>query len=194
MFRWILSVGFLTFAAQTTPAVAPENPAYTALSKIHLDKKQIYSIRDITLTRDVLSISFNRGVIAFAEPIEGKVTGAVFVGSGDILAIPPDSIEKKQLFRYTRSALLSEHFETAVLRFTDGTWEEILKEYRSHASEPVDPADADALLRWEAELQRRGAFLGDRILADLIGIRTRPLFLAQIEGARLGWFDAIFDE
>jgi len=194
MFRWFLSVGLLTFAAQTTPAFAQEDPTLAALSKIHLDKTQIYSVRDITITRDVLSISFNRGVIAFVGPIEGKVTGAVFIGSGDILAIPPDAIEKKQLFRYTRTALLNEHFETAVFRFTDTTWEEILKEYRSHASEPADPADVDALLRWDAELQRRGTFLGDRILADLLGNRTRPLFLAQIEGARLGWFDAIFDE
>lgn len=194
MFRRFLSVGLLTLAAQVTPAFAQEDPTFVALSKIHLDKTQIYSVRDITITRDVLSISFNRGAIAFTEPIEGKVTGAVFVGSGDILAIPPDSVEKKQLFRYTHAALLSEHFETAVFRFTDGTWEEILKEYRNHASEPVDPTDVDALLRWEAELQRRGVFLGDRILADLIGNKNRPLFLAQIEGARLGWFDAIYDE
>src|SRR4030095_7003047 len=110
------------------------------------DKTQVYSVRDITITRDVLSISLNRGAIAFTEAIEGKITGAVFIGSGDILAIPPDAIEKKQLFRYTKSALLSEHFETAVFRFTDGSYEEILKEYRSHAPEDVDPSDRDQIL------------------------------------------------
>ena len=46
------------------------------LSKIRLDKTQIYSVRDITITRDVLSISLNRGAIAFTEPIEGQSHGS----------------------------------------------------------------------------------------------------------------------
>jgi hypothetical protein len=164
------------------------------LSKIRLDKKQIYSVRDITLNRDVFAISLNRGALAFTETIDGKVTGAVFVGSGDILGVPPDAIEKKQLFRYTKSALLNEHFETAVFRFTDNTYEEILKEYRKHAEETVDEDTVTALLRWESEIQRRGAFLNDRLLEDLLASSPRPFFLAQIEAAQLGWFDAIYDE
>ena len=168
-------------------------PTLEQLSNIHLDKTQIYSVRDISLNRDVFSISLNRGTIAFTEGLGGHVTGAVFVGSGDILAITPDPVEKQQLFRYTKSALLNEHFESAVFRFTDGTYEEILKQYRSHAQEQPDPADVEEVLRWESELQRRAAYLNDRILADLIGTR-RPFFLAQIEGAHLGWFDAVYDE
>lgn len=178
---------------RATAPVQTETPA-EQLSRIRLDKTRIYSIRDISLNRDVFSISFNRGTIAFTEEIDGKVTGAVFMGSGDILAVPPDRIEKQQLFRYTKSALLNEHFEAAVFRFTDGTYEEILKQYRGHAQEEVDSADAESILRWDAEVQRRAEFLNDRILADLIGVRTHPFFLAQIEGKDLGWFDAIYDE
>src|SRR5580698_5897928 len=73
------------------------------LSKIHLDKKQIYNIRDVTIRRDAAAISFNRGTIAFLEPVMGKVTGAVFIGSGEIVAIPPDAVEKQQLYKFTRS-------------------------------------------------------------------------------------------
>jgi hypothetical protein len=164
------------------------------LSKIRLDKKQIYSVRGITLSRDVLSITLHRGALAFTETVDGKVTGAVFLGSGDILAIPPDAVEKQQIFRYTKSALLNEHFETAVFRFTDGTFDEILKQHRSRAQEEVDAAVVDELIRWESEMQRRAAFLNERILADLIGNSGRPFFLAQIEAAERGWFDAIYDE
>ena len=164
------------------------------LSKIRLDKKQIYSVRDITITRDAMSISLNRGALAFTEAIDGKVTGAVFLGSGDILAIPPNAVEKQQLFRYTKSALLNEHFETAVFRFTDGTFDEILKQYRAHAEEAVDADTTDNLLRWESEIQRRAAFLNDRLLEDLLGNSSRPFFLAQIEATHIGWFDAIYDE
>src|SRR5204863_3893704 len=133
-------------------APAEADAMLAQLSKIRLDKKQIYSVRNITLTRDVLSISLNRGVLAFTEALDGKVTGAVFLGNGDILAIPPNAVEKQQLFRYTKSALLNEHFETAVFRFTDGTFDEILKQYRAHAEEPVDADAISNLLRWESEI------------------------------------------
>ena len=195
MLCWFTAL--VAIASVTIPGLAwavQGEATLSQLSKVRLDKTQIYSVRDITINRDVLSISLNRGVIAFTEAIEGKVTGAVFIGSGDILAIPPDAIEKKQLFRYTKSALLSEHFEAAVFRFTDGTWEEILKELKGHAPETVDAADNEALLRWESEVQRRAVFLNGRILADLLGSKAHPFFLAQIEGAELGWFDAIYDE
>ena len=195
MFRIVTSLiiaGFAAFASVEAPVEA--DAMLAQLSKIRLDKKQIYSVRDITLDRDVLSISLNRGVMAFTEAIDGKVTGAIFLGSGDILAIPPNSAERQQLFRYTKSALLNEHFETAIFRFTDETFDEILKQYRAHAEEPVDADAVNSLLRWESELQRRAVFLNDRILADLLGGSGRPFFLAQTEAARLGWFDSIYDE
>src|SRR5689334_6924480 len=73
----------------------------TQLAKIRPDKAQIHSVRDITIRRDVLTISLNRGAIAFFEPVNGRVTGAVFIGSGEIVAIPPDSIEKQQIYKFT---------------------------------------------------------------------------------------------
>src|SRR6185295_2835056 len=73
----------------------------TQLSKIRLDKKQIYNIREITLRRDALTIALNRGVIAFLEQVNGKTTGAVFIGGGEIVSIPPDPIEKQQVYKYT---------------------------------------------------------------------------------------------
>src|SRR5262245_66375240 len=100
-----LAIGLMLAAA------AQSETTLAQLSKIRLDKSQIYSVRDISLNRDAVSISLNRGTIAFTETLEGKVTGAVFIGSGDILAIPPNLIEKQQLFRHTGSALLNEHFE-----------------------------------------------------------------------------------
>jgi len=195
MFRLVTSLMIAAFAASAAVAAPTEADAMlTQLSKIRLDKKQIYTVRDITLNRDVLSISLNRGAVAFTEALDGRVTGAVFIGSGDILAIPPDRIEKQQLFRFTRSALLNEHFETAIFRFSDSTYQEILKEIRSHASEAVDADVTEELLRWESEMQRRATYLNGRILADLLGPPGHPFFLAQIEGAELGWFDAIYDE
>src|SRR5262245_16673341 len=112
------------------------------LSKIQIDKKQIRSVRDITIRRDVLTISLNRGVIAFLQPVQGKVTGAVFIGSGEIVAIPPDSIERQQIYKFTGTPILNETFQTAILRFTDNTYEELKKEISQHAEEDVTTSDA----------------------------------------------------
>jgi hypothetical protein len=193
--RSVLGMIVILFAvAPKTVTAADVESTIAQLSKIRLDRAQVYSVRDITLDRDVFSITLNRGTIAFTEAVDGRVTGAVFLGSGDILAIPPDPIEKRQLFGFTGSALLSEHFETAVFRFTDGSHDDILKELRKHAAEVPEPADVEQILRWEAEIQRRATFLNDRILTDMFASRVRPFFLAQIEGSRVGWFDAVYDD
>src|SRR2546426_10644959 len=105
-----------------TPGEADEILAQ--LSKIRLAKKQIYNVRDITIRRDVLTVALNRGVIAFLEPVHGKVTGAVFIGSGEIVAIPPDPIEKQQIYKFTGTPILNETFETAGFLFTPRTYQE----------------------------------------------------------------------
>ena len=162
------------------------------LSKIRLDKKQIYNIRDITIRRDAASISFNRGTIAFLEPIRGKVTGGVFIGSGEIVAIPPDAVEKQQIHKYTNSPILNEPFAAGFFRFTDDTYEEIVKAYQEHAHEDVSDDEAAQFLPWDQILTDRSGVLNYRILADYIGT-PRPLFFAELNGDRTGWFDLLYD-
>ncbi len=97
-----------TVPQSSVPAEADE--VLAPLSKIRLDKKQFYNIRDITIRRDALSIALNRGTIAFLEPVLGRVTGAVFIGSGEVVAIPPDAIEKQELYKFTGSPVLNGTF------------------------------------------------------------------------------------
>ena len=189
-----LSVLLLVSAIVAGTPVPQARELIDQLARVRLDRNQVFSVRDITIRRDVFSISLNRGTLAFTEPLSGKVTGAVFIGSGEILAIPPDRIEKQQLYRFTNSALLNERFEAAVFRFTDGTFEEIIKEIRGRAADDVTAEESSEILRWDSELQRRSRFLNGRILADLLGNSSRPFFLAQVEGRQLGWFDAVFDD
>jgi hypothetical protein len=163
------------------------------LSKIRLDKKQIYTIRDVTLRRDVLSIAFNRGTIAFLEPVKGKVTGAVFIGSGEIVAIPPDAVEKQQIFKFTNTPILNEPFQTALLRFTDNTFEDLKREIAEHAQEDPSPEDIAQFAPWDAALATRSASLNIRILTDLLESQNTPFFLAELNGERTGWFNTVFD-
>ncbi len=188
-----LLTAFLATAA-SGPVQGGADGILAQLSNLRLDKNQIYSIRDITLRRDALAISFNRGAIAFLEPVAGRVTGAVFVGSGEILSIPPGSAEKLQLFKFTGSPILNERFDAGLFRFTDDTYSEILRQYEDRAHEEVRAEDLEALLPWEDNLGERARLLNFRLLKDLIGNDERPLFFAELRSETMGWFDAVYDQ
>src|SRR5262249_13541759 len=158
-----------------------------------LDKKQIYSIRDITIRRDVLTIALNRGAIAFLEPVKGKVTGAVFIGSGEIVAIPPNPIERQQISKFTGTPVLNESFQTAVFGFTDTTYDDIRKEISQQAQEEVSTEDAAQFDSWDMSLTGRSTALNPRILADLLESTTKPFFLGELDGEKRGWFSVLFD-
>ena len=180
-------------AAFQSPAPGEADEILAQLSKTRIDKKQIYHVRETTIRRDALTVALNRGVIAFLEPVRGKVTGAVFIGSGEIVAIPPDSIERQQIYRFTSTPLLNEPFQTAVFRFTDNTYEEIRKEISQRAQEEVSPEDAAQFDSWDASLAGRSSGLNMRLLADLLEPAGKPFFLAELNGEKTGWFDVIFD-
>jgi hypothetical protein len=177
---------------QTAPPGEPQE-ILTQLSKIRLDKSHIHYIRDITIRRDVLTIALNRGAIAFLEPINGKVTGAVFIGSGEIVAIPPDPIEKEQVYKFTGTPILNETFETAILRFTDNTYEEIKKEIADHATEDVTANDAAQFDPWDMALAARATALNLRLLADFLEPGGKTFFLGELNGNKRGWFDVVYD-
>jgi hypothetical protein len=164
------------------------------LSKIRLDKKQIHNIRDLTLRRDVLSISFARGLIVFTQPVAGKVTGAVFIGSGEVVAIPPDTMEKQQIYKFTGTPILDETFQTAVLRFTDDTYTEIQHELSQHAEEDVSDEDARQFDSWDARIAENTSGVNRRLVADFVEPAAKqPVFLAQMNSDRLGWFNTVLD-
>jgi hypothetical protein len=191
--RTVLAL-FIFLAANVSSASAQGESAdiLTQLSGVHLDKGQIYRIRDITIRRDALSISLNRGTIVFLEPILGKVTGAVFVGSGEVISLPPDSMEKQQMHRFTGSPILNEPFRTALFRFTDGTYDEIMKEYRSRAVEDVEPGDAEQLPDWDSTIAKRSGWLNYRLLSDFLESQG-DYFFAELDGEKLGWFNVTYD-
>ena len=163
------------------------------LSKIRLDKNQIYTVRDLTIRRDVLTLALNRGAIAFLEPINGKVTGAVFIGSGEIVAIPPDPIEKQQMYKFTGTPILNEAFQSAVFRFTDNTYEEIRKEISQHAQEDVSADDVAQFDSWTSSTGDGGTALDLRLVADFLEPAPKPLFFVELKGDKTGSFNVGFD-
>src|SRR6476646_1791119 len=124
-------------AAQTkSPPGSAAESLYLRLQSVGLDKAKVYKVRQGVLDRGAVHISLDDGTIAFTEETDGRVTGAIFVGDGDILLIPPNTVERASMAFFTGAAILEERFSVAYFRFND----DVLTELKG----ALGPSDEDA--------------------------------------------------
>ena len=135
-----LMVSIVPGAAEPPSDQEPANARalYDQLNNLAVEPGQVYALRGAQITRDRVKIYFNRGFVGFIGKVAGEVTGAFFAGDGEVLMVPPNSIEKGSLAQFTGSAVLEEGFSFAYLRFTDQTAAELMA-----AARPVDPEDPE---------------------------------------------------
>lgn len=220
---WAMAWGVLH--AQEEPGgggeAFPAAALYRRLGAVGLDKARVYRIREASIDREDLHLSLNDGVIAFTLAVDGRVTGAMFEGDGEVMLRPPDRVERWSLSQFTDSAILSERFTLAYLRFNDDTFaalQDYLRplqapvpeepEVEEEAGESSRPAAKPAatpeefLTRWDP-LSRRLAQLG--VLRMLLtfedagsatGWHPRAddhFLLASLASPRLGVFQVYYD-
>jgi hypothetical protein len=132
-------------------------------------------------------MTFN-GQFFFLPPIEGKVTGAIFIGEGEFRLDPVLSIEKKHISTLTHSPSLTDQFTKMAIRFTDSTYDEIKKQFGVQAGQ--GSAAAQSILDDSRSSLRRGRFfrynLDGRILMDILSPRQAGLFQAFFHGKEYG--------
>ena len=174
---------------------APSDPqeVLQQLQKVSVDPDQVYVLRHAQLIRDRVKIFFNRGYIGFFSRVAGQITGAAYVGEGEILLMPPSQVEKESLARFTHSPILEEPFNAAVLRFTDQTAQELMA--AGEKPEPGDPERPPEFpQRWNAVPKILALEDSPRLWEDLLGDASLPFFHAHLEGATLKGFDVYDDE
>ncbi len=94
---------------------------YDQIKNVPLDEEKFAEVEDVVLKRDVAVFRLNKGKICLFQPIQGKVTGAVFVGEGVFEFSPPTEVEKYQLKKFTQQENLSVKFGELYLGFSDTT-------------------------------------------------------------------------
>jgi hypothetical protein len=118
--------------------------------------------------------------VCFVAPVQGKVTGAVFVGDGNlVLDVPPS--ERKMLKLLTKEDEFSENFVDMALRFTDSTYNEIKKGGTSVPGDCVAGVLKDSQQTTRHKLKEN---LEVRILEDVLSPEPGGLFVAFIHGKR----------
>ncbi|MDQ2855613.1 MAG: hypothetical protein M3R68_04735, partial [Acidobacteriota bacterium] len=83
------------------------------------------SVNNLVLRRDAAVFTLKSGEVYFLTPTDGRYTGAVFIGEGQMTLVPPTDIEKHSLELFTDEPSITEDFTRLVLRFTDKTFDEI---------------------------------------------------------------------
>ena len=179
----ILTLSLGICSAQTSTPTAPNSdPTYQQLRNLGLGGEAV-SVNNLTLRRDAATFHLRSGTVCFVPPVQGKVTGAVFVGDGNMVLDPPLAIERSSLKLLTKEDEFSENFIQLVLRFTDATYDEI-KKSGSPASGGCDAAplqDSKNAMRHNRQLKYN---LDARILQDVLSSQPGGLFVAFVHGKR----------
>ncbi len=161
-------------------AQAPNaNPEYQQLRRITV-ATEAFTVSNLVLRRDAGEFNFHSGTFTFLVPVNGKVTGAVFSGEGSFSMVPPTDVEKRSLSMLTRGPKIEEVFNQALLRFTDGTEEEIKKQ-----ATPGAMGNSGILNDVRAELRNKTQLaynFDGRILQDVLSPGPGGLFVAFIRG------------
>ena len=176
----------------TASNVQSPRELYRALSDLQVNPEQVYSVHDLHLRRDVVSLSLIEGELAFLAPLDGKITGAVFAGRGRIIALPPDPAERRSIAHFVGVPLLDQSISRAYIRFTDDTASELLNQLREDNAQPMsDPAFVNS---WKSTVAGLNPEHSLRIMEDLLASTPLPYFYAGLVSDSMGAFDVLVDD
>lgn len=175
-------------AQGTTEPNAPRSHAnneatYVKLRNIKVGPETI-KVEHFTLKKDAAVFTFNSGAFYLLEPVNGKTTGAVFVGDAAFSLRPPLRVEQRNLAILTKGAPFEEQFSAAVFRFTDGTEEELRKGAAAGgAAAGGDPSGMLGDIQQQLKKKLKDN-LAARLLEDVLSSQPGGKFTAFIKGKK----------
>jgi hypothetical protein len=180
--------------AQEAPGA---DPIYTALRELGLDGRRA-SVQNLVLKRESATITFEQGQIFSLREVQGRVTGAVFIGRGQFEIVPRSRVEQFHLGHLSGQPFLADSFERMVMRFTDTTFDEFQAE--AQFSEGPEDRTAAGLLQDQRKLFKKeknysspnvaiylqNRNIDARILLDYYRPENQGFFLATFKGRQHG--------
>jgi hypothetical protein len=177
-------------------AFANSDPVYRQLREIALG--QTFRFDHYSLDWDTANFQFQTGTLTMLSPVNGVVTGAIFIGEGHFNLKPVTTLDARELSRRTGAAEVNEDFTEVVFRFTR---EVRLKLLPGLGDKTETPAEAAVVFsRWRERMrQRQERALGltqfllegetmDNVDADLLSAIYNPahpeFFNAYLHGKK----------
>jgi hypothetical protein len=102
--------------AEKSRAFANSDPVYRRLRQVGLG--QTFRFDNFSLAWAAVTSQFQKGALTFLSPVNGIVTGAIFIGEGHFNLKPSTALDARELNRRTGASEVNEDFTEAVFRFT----------------------------------------------------------------------------
>lgn len=167
------------------------NTLYNELKAFSLNMTRT-DLNNYKLNRDRAEITLS-GTLHLSRTADGRITGAVFSGTGNFrLQAPPVEFEKANLKRLLGvDDFIDSDFKTAVFRFTDGAFEDLAEQA---ASGPA-PANAQSMATDinPRMLKETGANLASRLTLSIVNNERPGFFFAHFDGGKRGRFSYVLD-
>jgi hypothetical protein len=183
-------------SAVNVPAPGPKantDPVYQQLRQLGKSDADFggsfATVNNLVLRRDAATFTLRNGEVYFSAPVEGRTTGAIFVGDGELVLEPPTPIEKHTLSLFIDGEKLTEPFTHLVMRFTDKTLDEIkVSPNAKMGTGGAQASKARDLYRTNQQLLRKELHDNGelRTLGDLYSPQRPGYFDAFIGGSKHG--------
>lgn len=171
---------------------ANSDPLYQEIRK-NIDSAklgdQCVVVNNFILTKDKGIFLMKTGEIYLLAPVQGRTTGAVFIGDGEFSLTPPVEYEKRHLAIFTDAPEIKENFTEFVAYFTDKTLDAIKNSPNAKFTTGCANTQkaADSLKDKTNLLKRQFRYnMSSRILADFLTPKRRGFFSAFIDGKKFG--------
>jgi Peptidase family M1 domain/Carboxypeptidase regulatory-like domain len=178
-------------------AFANSDPVYRQLREIGLG--ETFRFDNYSLPWDTATFQFQSGTLTLLGPVNGVVTGAIFIGEGHFNLKPVIPLDARELTRRTGAAETNEDFTDVVFRFTRQAWSKFSPGLGGHMGS-APPEAATAFNHWKEKMRkRRERALGfteylltgetmDNVDADLLAALYNPahpeFFNAYLRGKK----------
>ena len=129
---------------------ANSDPVYRQLRDVGLG--QTFQVQELNFKYDVGTFRLAQGTLTFLNPVQGKVTGAIFVGRGHFTLKPAQLIDQREILRRARSEQVDEDFTTVVFRYSPEKNSYFSSAIKDKATEPTAEA---VFSQWKEKVRRR---------------------------------------
>jgi len=194
--------------AQPSAAAAPSATAggvdfakdrdaiFDAFYKTDLDTSAAFTVSNLAIRKDNMTLLLKRGTLFLMKPIAGEVTGAAFIGDGEASMVPPTRTQRYMLKKYSGAETLNEPFSEAVLRFADGTDKTLRAAAKPDSAGSVQAEAAQKIFKDRNNWSNsdRGLGLEMEFIEDRIsGLEGRDPFAADLHTVKHDWLTYIYD-
>ena len=171
---------------------ANTDPVYVEFRKLSEDKGafsgEYATVNNLVLKKDRAVFTLRSGEIYFLKEAQGRRTGAVFIGDGELSIDPGVFSERNSLQYFVDSPTLKENFSKIVMFFTDKTFDEVKgsSNVRMSANGSLAGKARDAYTGKESLLKtpRFRYNMSTRILMDAYAPDRRGFFWGFIDGKK----------